>query len=319
MKVGVFTPLLSQLPLSAALDRLKALRIDTVELGTGNYPGDAHCKLSMLDHGGDLSDFRQILTDRGVSISALSCHGNALHPDPARAAHDRDISRRTILLAEKLGVPVLVDFSGCPGDSPRATQPNWVTCPWPPDYLDVLRWQWDEVVTPYWREHAKFAADHGVRIAIEMHPGFVVYSPETMLRLRDLAGPSVGCNFDPSHLFWQNIDPIAAVRVLGDAIFHVHAKDTQLYPANLPRTGVLDTQPYTDERHRGWIFRTVGYGHGAEWWKEFVSTLRMCGYDGVLSIEHEDSLLSAEEGLTKAAAFLNDLVLREQPGAAWWA
>ncbi|MGB7136970.1 MAG: sugar phosphate isomerase/epimerase [Acidobacteriaceae bacterium] len=319
MKIGVFTPLLSQLSLSTVLARLKQLHIDTVELGTGNYPGDAHCKLAMLEDAPALADFRRVLAEEGISISALSCHGNALHPDPARAAHDREVSRRTILLAEKLGVRVVVDFSGCPGDSPNAKQPNWVTCPWPPDYLDVLRWQWDEVVAPYWQEHAKFAADHGVRIAIEMHPGFVVYSPETMLRLRAIAGPAVGCNFDPSHLFWQNIDPIAAVRVLGDAIFHVHAKDTQLYPVNLPRSGVLDTKPYGDERNRGWIFRTVGYGHGAEWWKELVSTLRMCGYDGVLSIEHEDSLLSGEEGLTKAAAFLNDLVLREQPGALWWA
>lgn len=318
MKVGVFTPLLSQMALPEVLSKLKALHIDTVELGTGNYPGDAHCKLSMLDNAEALDEFRKILADQGFSISALSCHGNALHPDAARAAHDRDVSRRTILLAEKLGIPVVVDFSGCPGDSPKATQPNWVTCPWPPDYLEVLRWQWEQVVTPYWIEHGKFAADHGVRIAIEMHPGFVVYSPETMLRLRAIAGPSVGCNLDPSHLFWQNIDPIAAVRILGDAIFHVHAKDTQIYPANLPKTGVLDTKPYTDERNRGWIFRTCGYGHGAEWWKEFVSTLRMFGYDNVLSIEHEDSLLSAEEGLTKAAAFLNDLVIREQPGAAWW-
>jgi sugar phosphate isomerase/epimerase len=319
MKIGVFTPLLSQLSLSAVLARLKGLHIDTVELGTGNYPGDAHCKLSMLDDPEALADFQRVLAEEGASISALSCHGNALHPDPARAARDREVSRRTILLAQKLGVPVVVDFSGCPGDSPAAKQPNWVTCPWPPDYLDVLRWQWDEVVAPYWTEHGKFAADHGVRIAIEMHPGFVVYSPETMLRLRAIGGPAVGCNLDPSHMFWQNIDPIAAVRVLGEAIFHVHAKDTQLYAANLPRTGVLDTKPYTEERNRGWIFRTVGYGHGAEWWKEFVSTLRMYGYDGVLSIEHEDSLLSAEEGLTKAVAFLNDLVIREQPGAAWWA
>jgi sugar phosphate isomerase/epimerase len=272
----------------------------------------------MLDDGKALSDFRKILSDRGIAISALSCHGNALHPDAARAAQHQEVSRKTVLLAEKLGVPVVVDFSGCPGDSPQSTAPNWVTCPWPPDYLEVLQWQWEEVVTPYWKEHGKFAADHGVRIAIEMHPGFVVYSPETMLKLRAIAGPAVGANLDPSHLFWQNIDPIAAVRKLGDAVFYVHAKDTQLYPANLALTGVLDTKPYTDERNRGWLFRTVGYGHGAEWWKEFVSTLRMFGYDNVLSIEHEDSLLSAEEGLTKAASFLNDLVLREQPGAAWW-
>jgi sugar phosphate isomerase/epimerase len=318
MRVGVFTALLSQLPLAAALKKITALHIDTVELGTGNYPGDAHCKLTLLEDGPALAEFQKVLADRGVGVSALSCHGNALHPDKARAQHDREVSRRTILLAEKLGIPVVVDFSGCPGDSAHATAPNWVTCPWPPDYLKVLEWQWSEVVAPYWIEHAKFAADHGVKIAIEMHPGFVVYSPETMLRLRSIAGPNLGCNFDPSHLFWQNIDPIAAVRVLEGAIFHAHAKDTQLYPINLPRTGVLDTKPYTDERARGWIFRTCGYGHGAEWWTEFISTLRMFGYDSVLSIEHEDSLLSADEGLTKAANFLNSVVIREQPGAPWW-
>ena len=318
MRVGVFTPLLSQLPLASVLQKLKTLDITTVELGTGNYPGDAHCKLGLLDDGVALAEFQKVLADYGASISALSCHGNALHPDPAHAAHDREVSRKTILLAEKLGIPVVVDFSGCPGDSPASTAPNWVTCPWPPDFLKVLDWQWNEVVTPYWIEHGKFAADHGVKIAIEMHPGFVVYSPETMLRLRSIAGPSVGANLDPSHLFWQGIDPIAAIRVLGEAIFYVHAKDTQLFPANLPRTGVLDTKPYTDERNRGWIFRTCGYGHGAEWWSEFISTLRMYGYDYVLSIEHEDSLLSAEEGLVKAARFLNGLVIREQPGAAWW-
>jgi sugar phosphate isomerase/epimerase len=318
MRVGVFTPLLSQLPLAAVLKKLAALQITTVELSTGNYPGDAHCKPSMLDDAAALAEFKKLLADHGVTISALSCHGNALHPNKDHARHDHEVSRKTILLAEALGISVVVDFSGCPGDSPQASAPNWVTCPWPPDYLKVLEWQWSEVVAPYWIEHAKFARDHGVRIAIEMHPGFVVYNPETMLRLRSIAGANVGCNFDPSHLFWQSIDPIAALRVLADAIFHVHAKDTQLYPVNLSRTGVLDTKPYTEERKRSWIFRTCGYGHGAEWWSEFVSTLRMFGYDSVLSIEHEDSLLSPEEGLTKAATFLNSIVIREQPTAAWW-
>jgi sugar phosphate isomerase/epimerase len=139
-----------------------------------------------------------------------------------------------------------------------------------------------------------------------------------MLKLREIAGPSVGCNYDPSHMFWQAIDPIAAIRVLGDSIFHVHAKDTQIYERNLPMTGVLDTKSYTDERNRAWIFRTCGYGHGEGWWRELVSTLRMFGYDYVLSIEHEDSLMSPEEGLTKAAAFLNGLVIVHPPAAPWW-
>ncbi len=318
MKVGVFTALLAQLSLDDVLKKLTGLGVTTVELGTGNYPGDPHCKLSMLDNEGELKDFRQKLADHGVSISALSCHGNPLHPNQDIAKAHAEVNRKTILLAEKLGVPVVIDFSGCPGDSDSAKYPNWVTCPWPPDFLDLLEWQWDKKVTPFWKERGKFAADHGVKVAIEMHPGFVAYSPETMLRLRSIAGPSVGCNYDPSHMFWQGIDPIAAVRVLGDAIFHVHGKDTQIYERNLPMTGVLDTKRYTDEKNRAWIFRTIGYGHGAEWWSEFISTLRMFGYDYVVSIEHEDSLLSPEEGLSKAIRFLDSLVIKEQPGAAWW-
>ena len=318
MRVGVFTPLLSQMPLESVLKRLAGLEICTVELATGNYVGDAHCKLSMLENASALNEFKAILADHGFSISALSCHGNALHPDRSIGDHHRDVSRKTILLAEKLGVPVMVDFSGCPGDSANAKAPNWITCPWPPDFRAVLEWQWNDVVAPYWIEHAKFAGEHGVKIAVEMHPGFVVYNPETLLKLRSIAGANVGCNFDPSHLFWQNIDPVAAVRLLGDSIFHVHAKDTQLYPTNLARTGVLDTKPYTEERDRSWIFRTCGYGHGSEFWSELASTLRMVGYDYVMSIEHEDSLLSPAEGLTKAAKFLNGIVIREQPATAWW-
>ena len=318
MRVGVFTPLLSQLPLENVFEKLKALNIDTVELGTGNYPGDPHCKLSMLQNKSELKEFKQKLADNGFSISALSCHGNPLHPDPAVARAYQDTSKKTILLAEKLGVPVVIDFSGCPGDSDKARYPNWVTCPWPPEYLEVLEWQWEKKAIPYWTKQNKFAEDHGIKVAIEMHPGFLAYSPETMLKLRSAAGKAIGCNYDPSHMFWQGIDPIKAVRVLGNSIFHVHAKDTQIYDYNLPKTGVLDTKKYTDERNRAWIFRTCGFGHDAEWWKEFVSTLRMYGYDYVLSIEHEDSIMSPEEGLAKAASFLNGLIIRDKPAGAWW-
>jgi sugar phosphate isomerase/epimerase len=261
------------------MKKLASLGVSTFELGTGNFPGDPHCKLSLLENKTALKEFKQKLNDNGFSISALSSHGNPLHPNAEVAKKYQEVSRKTVLLAEKLEVPVVIDFSGCPGDSDSAKYPNWVTCPWPPEFLDLLAWQWDKKVTPYWKKHGKFAADHGVKIAIEMHPGFVAYSPETMLRLREIAGPSVGCNYDPSHMFWQGIDPIAAIRVLDDCIYHVHAKDTQIYDRNLPKTGVLDTKLYTDERNRAWIFRTCGYGHGAGWWAEFISTLRIFGYD----------------------------------------
>jgi sugar phosphate isomerase/epimerase len=319
VEVGVFTALLGDLSLDQTLAKLRSLDIHTVELGTGNYPGDPHCKLSMLEDAGALAEFEETIAANGATIGALSCHGEPLHPNPEIAERSRETNRRTILLAERLGVPVVVDFSGCPGDNDDAKYPNWVACAWPSHFRDILEWQWERKAIPYWKERARFAADHGVKIALEMHPGFVVYNPETMLRLRAEAGANLGCNLDPSHLFWQGIDPIKAVRVLGDAIFYVHAKDAQIYDWNLPRTGVLDTKKYTDERNRAWIFRAVGYGHGAGWWGEFISTLRMYGYDSVLSIEHEDSLMSAEEGLTKAVRFLQNLIIRDKPGAAYWA
>jgi sugar phosphate isomerase/epimerase len=319
MRLGIFTALFGQLTFDQVIPRLKKLGISTVELGTGNYPGDPHCKLEFLENAAAHNTFLKQITDNGLSISALSCHGNPLHPVKEVREKFIQTSRRTILLAEKLGVQTVVDFSGCPGDSETAKFPNWVTCPWPPDFTELLKWQWEAKALPFWVDHAKFARDHGVRIAIEMHPGFLVYSPENMLRLRDAGGENIGCNFDPSHLFWQGIDPLAAVRQLGKAVFHVHAKDTMLWQDNINRTGVLDTKAYTDELNRAWIFRTVGYGHGAEWWNNLVSTLRMVGYDDALSIEHEDSMMSIEEGLTKAASFLHGVLLKEPAAQAWWA
>jgi sugar phosphate isomerase/epimerase len=319
MRVGLFTALLAKLDLDEVIKKITPLGIRTVELGTGNYPGDPHLKLEWLSAPTKLKEFKQKLDDHGISISALSCHGNALHPNKDVAKANQETSRKTILLAKKLGVKCVIDFSGCPGDSDNAKYPNWVTAAWPPEYPDLLKWQWEKKVIPYWKKHAQFADAHGVRVAIEMHPGFVAYSPETMLRLRAESGPAIGCNFDPSHMFWQGIDPCNAVRVLGEAVFHVHAKDTRLYDVNLKVNGVLDTKPYQDEKNRSWIFRTVGYGHGPEFWTDFVSTLQMVGYDDVLSIEHEDSLMSIDEGLTKAAQFLNQIVIKEKLKEMWWA
>ncbi|HVA00318.1 MAG TPA: sugar phosphate isomerase/epimerase [Terriglobia bacterium] len=319
MKLGLLTVLFSKLSLDEVIKKIKPLGIRAVELGTGNYPGDAHLKLDWLSSASKLKEFKQKLDDQGLTISALSCHGNPLHPNKKIADEHAEVSRKTILLAEKLGVQNVIDFSGCPGDSENSKYPNWVTCCWPPDYPDILKWQWEKKVIPYWKKRAKFAEDHGVRIGIEMHPGFVAYSPESMLRLRAEAGQAIGCNFDPSHMFWQGIDPCAAIRALGDAVFHVHAKDARLYEANSKVNGVLDIKPYSDEKNRSWIFRTVGYGHGREFWTDMISTLMMVGYDGVLSIEHEDSLMSVEEGLTKAANFLNQLMIREKLAEMWWA
>ena len=322
MKVGVFSAILSGLSLEQALAHIAGLKCDTVELGTGGYPGNAHCQPDeLLASEGKLREFQAAIAGSGLTISSLSCHGNPLHPDRAAADEYHAVFQATIKLAAKLGVEVVTTFSGCPGDgSEGAKYPNWVTCPWPPDFLKILDYQWNERAIPYWTEQTKFAADHGVKkVALEAHPGFLVYNPETMLRLRDATSEVLGANFDPSHFFWQGIDPVKAVRKLAGGIHHVHAKDTGLYKVNADYDGYLDTKPYSDEAKRAWIFRTVGYGHGAEFWTDFVSTLRMVGYDGTLSMEHEDSLMSPNEGLKKGVEFLQSIVLRDAKGAVTWA
>jgi sugar phosphate isomerase/epimerase len=319
MKVGVFMVLFAQRPFEEALDYVKEAGCEAVEIGCGAYPGDAHCKpAELLASDVELARFKEAVAGRGLEISALSCHGNPLHPTQSIArAHDANF-RDTVRLAQALGVGTVITFSGCPGDSDRATKPNWVTCPWPPDYLEILDWQWSEKVVPYWREAAAFAREHGVRVAIELHPGFVAYHTESFWRLREAGGEALGVNFDPSHLFWQGMDPLVCARELGEAIYHVHMKDTWVDQQNIRRNGVLDTKPYTDEKHRSWIFRTVGYGHGPEFWRALISELRLAGYDGALSIEHEDSILSVNEGFTRAVQFLKQSVITERPGQAWW-
>lgn len=321
MKVGVLTAAFADMSLEDMLRYVKSVGLDTIEIGTANYPGNPHCPTDeIIASDAAAAAYQKTLADAGMTISALSCHGNPLHPDAAVATAHHDGWRRTLKVAEKLGIPRVVNFSGCPGGPSGGKEPIWVTAPWPDDFAKTLDWQWTEKVIPYWTEEVKVAASHGVtEIAFEMHPNFVVYNPETLLRLRAAAGDAIGANFDPSHLFWQGIDPIAAVRALKGCIWHVHAKDTKICPYNTPVNGVLDTKNYTDEINRSWVFRTVGYGHGQDWWKDFVSNLRLVGYDLVLSIEHEDSLMSSREGFEKAAKFLKDLVINEPAGAAYWA
>ncbi len=320
MKLGVLTCLYSQEPIEEVLDRVVKCGLDGVELGTGNYPGGAHADVhALLADKGAQDKLLDAVKSRGLEISALSCHGNPLHPDPKLNEGFVSTARKTIELAEKLGVSTVVDFSGCPGADESSRLPNWVTCPWPQDFSDILAWQWEKRVIPFWKQHAKFAADHGVKVALEMHPGFVVYNPETLLRLRDAAGDNIGANLDPSHLFWQGIEPVAALRALGEAVFYVHAKDTRVDPINTAVNGVLDTKPYDDELKRSWVFRTVGYGHDVAFWNDFVSTLRMIGYDYYLSIEHEDSIMSVNEGFAKAVEFLKGVLLAEAPSEMYWA
>ncbi len=321
MKLGVLTVMMSDMPLEAVLKKLSKLGVQTVELGTGGYPGKAHADANdFLKHPEKLENLLALVKKYGMEISAFSCHGNPVHPQKKVAeAFDRDF-RDTVLLAEKAGIDTVITFSGCPGGSPSDKYPNWVTCPWPDDFGKILEYQWNEILIPYWKEAASFAKEHGItKIALEMHPGFCVYNPESLLRLRAAAGDSIGANFDPSHLFWQGIDPVLAIRALKDCIFHFHAKDSIVQEYNSKINGVLDTKHYGDEYNRSWLFRTVGYGNDYKVWKDMFSALRTSGYDGAISIEHEDSLMSSGEGLAKAVAFLKETMIFEETAEIFWA
>ena len=322
MKLSVLSNLFGSLSLEEVLTKFEAMGIDAVEIGCGGFPGKDHCDpAKLLADPKALEEFKDAFRRHNLEIAVLSCHGNAVHPDPAVAKEFDDDFRDAVLLAEKLGIDTIVTFSGCPGGSAVDTTPNWVTCPWPPVFGEILDYQWNEVLIPYWKKTAEFCKSHGVtKIAFEMHPGFCVYNPETLLRLRAAVGDIIGANFDPSHLIWQGIEPVAAIRELQGCIYHFHAKDTKVDKYNTAKYGVLDTKTFTDEIHRSWIFRSVGYGNGLDYWREMISALRLAGYDKVMSIEHEDSLMTPIEGLTHAVEFLKESIIKEpKPGTMSWA
>ena len=321
MKLGVLTVATYDKTLEEAAKYLSSLGVQALEIGTGGCPGNTHLNPDdYLDQPEKIAALQAMFKKYNLTVPALSCHGNCVHPNPEIADSYQKDFEKTVLLAEQMGIDTIITFSGCPGGSKEDKTPNWVTCPWPDDFTEILKYQWDEVLIPYWKEAVKFANAHGVKkIALEMHPGFCVYNPESLMKLRAAVGDTVGANFDPSHLFWQGIDIIAAIRYLKGAIYHFHAKDTKIDALNTGINGVLDTKHYGDEINRSWIFRSVGYGHDLQLWKDIVSNLRMVGYDGVLSIEHEDSLMTGDEGLRKAISFLKEVLIFEGQEGMWWA
>jgi len=322
MQVGVLTVALADQDLEDALAYLDDIGVGAVELGCGGFVGDDH--LPRDEYLGDddaQAELHDLMDEYDMDISGISTHNNPLHPDEERAARAQTEIREAVELADQLGVDVVNTFSGLPAGSEAGDVPNWITAPWPPEHAEALEYQWEEVAVPVWSDLADHAADHDVNIGIEMHPNMLVYEPTSMVRLREETNEYIGANFDPSHLYWQGIDVTEAIRHLGErnAIHHFHAKDTGLYESNADVKGYLDTAPYTDEPSRSWLFRSIGYGHGEQHWKDVVSTLRMVGFDGALSIEHEDSLTSANEGLEKAVDVLSRAVFETTPGEAYWA
>jgi sugar phosphate isomerase/epimerase len=310
--IGVFDPVYADLSLEQMLEKISALGLEAVEIATGGYPGNPHCPVEkLLADAAKLKAWQKKFADCRLRVATLSCHGNPLHPNPTIANRDAETFRRTVLLAERIGVEVIVGFAGCPGASASDKNPSWITYRWPPEYATALDWQWKERVIPYWKKAAAFARQHGIRkIALEMHPNFVVYNLKTLLRLRETVGEEIGANSDPSHLFWQQCDPVQVVHLLAKegALFHAHMKDTVLDPLKVDRYGVLNFA-FTREEIPGSsdYFRAVGYGHGAETWKAILRAHMDVGYQGIVSIENEDAQLEGAVGVERAAFVLKNV------------
>lgn len=310
--IGVFDPVFADLTLDQMLEKVSSLGLEAMEIGTGGYPNNHHCPVDeLLADDTKLRSWKKKFQDHNIVVATLSCHGNPVHPDQKIATRDAETFRKTVLLAEKLDVPVVVGFSGCPGGSPTDSTPNWVTYGWPDEFKQARDWQWKEKVIPYWKQAAKFARDHGIRkLAFEMHPNFVVYNPMTLLKLRDAVGEEIGANCDLSHLFWQGCDPVEVIHFLGKqgAIFHAHMKDTVMFKDNLSKYGVLNFAFETkDLPQASETFRAVGYGHGANLWKDVLRAYMEVGYEGILSIENEDPILPGAVGVERSAYVLKNI------------
>jgi sugar phosphate isomerase/epimerase len=319
MYLSAFTVLYKDKPLGEVLDLFKAKGITHVEVGAGGFIGKEHCNpAQLINDAGARERFKELFTSRGLTLGCLSCHGNPVHPQQKLAdSYHQDI-KEAIDLASLLGVERIVTFSGCPGDSDNALYPNWPVSPFPEDFQTIVAWQWEKKLVPYWKEMGKYAADKGVKVAMEMHGGYSVHSPATAIRMRQETGcKALGANLDPSHMWWQGIDPAMAARYLGkeDCLFYCHAKDAFIDPNYVSYYGVTDMQSFGTTYGRGWQFRTVGYGHDLKTWADLFSTMRSVGYDGIVSIEHEDGYMSVDEGLDKAVANLKQ-VLMFQPAAS---
>jgi sugar phosphate isomerase/epimerase len=307
LRLALFTDSVSERSFEGALDFAQELGIDAVEIAAGGQSPAPHLDLDeVLADTAALDRFRNALDTRGIELTALNCSAWPLHP-----VHDeahRALIRNTIELAGRLGVHTIVSMSGCGGDAPDDTAMNWIWYPWPPEAVSLLERQWRAAI-PMWEELAAHAERHGVdRIALELHPLHLSYNVPTLLRLRDAVGPVIGANVDPSHMFWQQMDPVAVVDALGDAVYHVHLKDSEVVRDQAALTGVLDNRPFADPKSRAWVFRTVGRAHDESFWSAFFSALTRVGYEGSLSIENEDVEQPQEAGVREAASFARRLI-----------
>ena len=306
MKLCLNTDSLGDLPLEQALDFAASIGIESVEIAAGGYSAAPHMRIGeLLTDASQRGRFASAITSRGLRLNAINCSSDPLHP--VHGTQHLALIQDSIRLAGLLGVEKIVSMSGCPGDSAQARTLNWIWFPWPEEMQTIRETQWGQALDT-WGGIAELAGSHGVRkIALELLPLQLVYNVPTLLRLRDAVGPAIGANIDPSHMFWQQMDPIRVIQALGPVVHHVHLKDAQLFDEELALNGVLDYRNWNDPHNRSWVFRTVGEGHPAPFWKAFLSALTASGYDDALSIENEDVLLPGKSGVTRAVDFISSL------------
>jgi sugar phosphate isomerase/epimerase len=313
MNLCLNTDSVPALTLEQTLDLAARSQIESVEIATGGQSSAPHLRLDeLLDSAVARTGFTELLAAHGVRLAALNCSAWPMHP--IRGDQDVRLIKDTIRLASELGVEKIVTMSGCPGDSPHARTFNWIWFPWPDETQAIREQQWEEALE-CWRELTDFAREHGVnRIAFELHPLHLVYNVPTLIRLRDAVGPEIGANLDPSHLFWQQMDPLRVIRALGPAVQHVHLKDTELFDDQLALNGVLDPRSWDDPDSRSWVFRAVGEGNPPAFWSAFLDALQEIGYDEELSIENEDPFLPGESGVTRAVEVITPLMAELRQG-----
>ena len=326
MKLGVYNAILHDRTLPEAIEVVRDLGLTGIELNSGGFLPSLHIPTydQILESDAARDDFLGIFDGTGVSIAGLNCNGNPLHPKAAIGdAHAGDV-RRSIQLAERLGQDRVVTMSGLPGGEPGAAVVNWVVNAWNSAALDVLDYQW-EVAAKFWRETDRFAAEHGVKVALELHPQNLVFNSADVHKLIELTGAThVGVELDASHLFWQQMDPVAVVRHLGELVLHAAAKDVRVNPEWAALNGVLDNsfrrlgsdEPRTnlggDEwanewpKQSAWDFVALGKGHDTAFWTEFLRAIHEVDPEMWVNIEHEDVSLGRIEGLEVASKVLRD-------------
>ena len=324
MKLGVYNAILHDRSLPEALEVIAGLGLTGIEINTGGFLPPVHVPNidEILASDAARDAFLAHFEGTGVQIAGLNCNGNPLHPHrEIGEKHAQDI-RRSIRLAARLGQTRVVTMSGLPGGEPGARHPHWIVNAWNSAALDVLDYQWS-VAVPFWQEIDQLAREHGVKVALELHPQNLVFNTFDIRKLVELTGAThIGVEMDASHLFWQQMDPVAVVRELGPLIFQAAAKDVRVNPETAALYGVLDNRfrrldPSEARTNLGgdewanewpkpaaWDFVALGKGHDVAYWAQWLQALKDVDPDMLVNIEHEDVELGRIEGLQAAAKVL---------------